>query len=53
MELREATEDDLDELAERWDDLNVGCEFENEGARRFYREASFEPKQIEYAQPLD
>ena len=53
MELREATEDDLGGLAERCDHLKVGCEFEDEGARRFTREAGCEPKQIEYAQPLD
>jgi ribosomal protein S18 acetylase RimI-like enzyme len=35
------------------DHLKVGCEYDNEGARRFYREAGFEPKQVEYAQPLE
>jgi len=34
------------------DHLKVSCEWENEGARRFYREAGFRPKQVDYAQPL-
>jgi GNAT superfamily N-acetyltransferase len=34
------------------DHLKVACEWENEGARRFYRETEFRPKQVEYAQPL-
>jgi len=35
------------------DHLKVSCEWENDGARRFYRETGFRPKQVEYAQPLD
>ena len=34
------------------DHLKVSCEWENEAARRFYRETDFQPKQVEYAQPL-
>ncbi|WP_277554639.1 GNAT family N-acetyltransferase [Halobaculum limi] len=35
------------------DHLKVSCEWGNEGARRFYRDTGFEPKQVEYAQPLE
>lgn len=35
------------------DHLKVPCEWENDGARRFYRESGFQPKQVVYAQPLD
>ena len=35
------------------DYLTVSCEWENDGARRFYRDAGFEPKQVTYARPLD
>ena len=35
------------------DHLKVGCEWENEGARRFYRDTGFRPRQVEYAQPLE
>ncbi|MFU8870190.1 GNAT family N-acetyltransferase [Natronococcus sp.] len=35
------------------DHLKVSCEWENEGARRFYRDADFQPKQVDYAQPLE
>ena len=35
------------------DHLKVGCEWHNEGARRFYRDAGFRPKQVEYVQPLE
>lgn len=35
------------------DHLTVSCEWENEGARRFYRDAGFRPKQVDYAQPLE
>jgi ribosomal protein S18 acetylase RimI-like enzyme len=35
------------------DHLKVSCEWENDGARRFYREAGFRPKQVDYAQPLE
>nr|WP_241431369.1 GNAT family N-acetyltransferase [Natronococcus amylolyticus] len=35
------------------DHLKVSCEWENEGARRFYRNVDFRPKQVDYAQPLE
>ena len=35
------------------DYITVSCEWENEGARRFYRDAGFEPKQVTYARSLD
>ncbi|WP_121823004.1 GNAT family N-acetyltransferase [Halostella salina] len=35
------------------DHLKVACEWRNDDARRFYREADFRPKQVEYAQPLE
>lgn len=35
------------------DHLKVACEWHNEGARRFYRDAGFRPKQVEYALPLE
>ncbi|MEF8852900.1 MAG: GNAT family N-acetyltransferase [Haloarculaceae archaeon] len=35
------------------DHLKVSCEWANEGARRFYRDAGFRPKQVDYAQPLE
>ncbi|MEZ3164608.1 GNAT family N-acetyltransferase [Halorubrum sp. RMP-47] len=35
------------------DYLTVSCEWENEGARRFYRDAGFEPKQVTYARSLE
>ncbi len=35
------------------DHLKVSCEWRNEGARRFYRNMDFEPKQADYAQPLE
>jgi ribosomal protein S18 acetylase RimI-like enzyme len=47
------------ERVEEWgrergcDRLEVPCEWENDGARRFYREAGFRPKQVVYARPLD
>ncbi|AGB32647.1 GCN5-like N-acetyltransferase [Natrinema pellirubrum DSM 15624] len=34
------------------DHLKVSCEWQNEDARRFYRETDFRPKQIEYVQSL-
>ncbi|TKX82786.1 GNAT family N-acetyltransferase, partial [Halorubrum sp. SS5] len=34
------------------DYLTVSCEWGNDGARRFYRDAGFEPKQVTYARPL-
>ena len=43
------------ELALEWgcDHLKVSCEWQNEGARRFYRNTDFQPKQVDYAQPLE
>lgn len=35
------------------DHLKVSCEWHNEDARRFYRDADFQPKQVDYAQKLD
>ncbi|WP_121744651.1 GNAT family N-acetyltransferase [Natronorubrum halophilum] len=35
------------------DHLKVSCEWGNEDARRFYRDANFQPKQVDYAQPLE
>ncbi|TKX55269.1 GNAT family N-acetyltransferase [Halorubrum sp. SP3] len=35
------------------DYLTVSCEWHNDGARRFYRDAGFEPKQVTYARPLE
>ncbi|UVE49013.1 GNAT family N-acetyltransferase [Haloferax larsenii] len=35
------------------DHLKVSCEWQNEGARRFYRDTGFRPKQVDFAQPLD
>ncbi|GAA0463239.1 GNAT family N-acetyltransferase [Halococcus dombrowskii] len=35
------------------DHLMVSCEWHNEDARRFYRNADFRPKQVDYAQPLE
>lgn len=35
------------------DHLKVSCEWENEDARRFYRDTGFHPKQVDYAQPLE
>ena len=35
------------------DHLKVSCEWQNEGARRFYRNTDFQPKQVDYAQPLE
>ena len=35
------------------DHLKVSCEWQSEGARRFYRNADFQPKQVDYAQPLE
>ena len=34
------------------DHLKVSCEWHNDGARRFYRETGFQPKQVDYAQPI-
>lgn len=35
------------------DHLKVSCEWQNEDARRFYRNTGFRPKQVDYAQPLE
>lgn len=35
------------------DHLEVSCEWDNEGARRFYRDVGLQPKQVDYAQPLE
>lgn len=35
------------------DHLKVSCDWHNEGARRFYRDTGFRPKQVDYAQPLE
>ncbi|MFC6863210.1 GNAT family N-acetyltransferase [Halomicroarcula sp. GCM10025817] len=35
------------------DHLKVSCEWGNEAARRFYRDAGFQPKQVDYAQALE
>jgi ribosomal protein S18 acetylase RimI-like enzyme len=35
------------------DHLKVSCEWGNEAARRFYREAGFRPKQVDFARPLE
>ena len=35
------------------DHLKVSCEWQNEGARRFYRDTNFQPKQVDYVQPLE
>ncbi|MFC7324255.1 GNAT family N-acetyltransferase [Halorubrum rutilum] len=38
---------------EERDYLTVSCEWGNDDARRFYRDAGFEPKQVTYARPLE
>lgn len=35
------------------DYLSVSCEWRNEDARRFYRDAGFRPKQVDYARPIE
>lgn len=35
------------------DHLKVSCEWQNEDARRFYRDTGFRPKQVDYAHPLE
>jgi ribosomal protein S18 acetylase RimI-like enzyme len=35
------------------DHLKVSCEWQNEDARRFYRDTGFQPKQVDFAQPLE
>lgn len=34
------------------DHIKVSCEWQNEGARRFYRNTEFQPKQVDYVQSL-
>lgn len=43
------------ETAESWgaDQVTVSCEWHNDGARRFYEDNGFEPKQVTYAYRLD
>jgi GNAT superfamily N-acetyltransferase len=47
--------DRVNDLAQDWgcDHLKVSCEWHNEGARRFYRDSGFRPKQVDYALPLE
>jgi len=35
------------------DHLKVSCDWHNDDARRFYRDAEFRPKQVDHAQPLE
>ena len=35
------------------DHLKVSCEWDNAGAREFYRDAGFRPKQVDFAQELE
>ena len=35
------------------DHIKVSCEWQNEDARRFYRDTGFRPKQVDFAQPLE
>jgi len=35
------------------DQLKVGCEWHNEGARRLYRSLGFRPKQVQFAQSVE
>ena len=35
------------------DHLKVSCEWQNEAARRFYRDMDFRPKQVDYTQPVE
>jgi len=35
------------------DSITVSCEWHNDGARRFYEDNGFEPKQVTYAQRVD
>ncbi len=35
------------------DHLKVSCEWENEGARRFYRDTGFEEKQVTFVQEIE
>ncbi|WP_415381964.1 GNAT family N-acetyltransferase [Halosimplex sp. TS25] len=43
------------ETAKSWgaDQVTVSCEWHNDGARRFYEDNGFEPKQVTYARRLD
>ncbi|MDB2244661.1 GNAT family N-acetyltransferase [Halorubrum ezzemoulense] len=45
----------VEELAREADRdyLTVSCEWGNDGARRFYRDAGFEPKQVTYARSVE
>ncbi|WP_436900525.1 GNAT family N-acetyltransferase [Halovenus halobia] len=45
----------LKELAQQrdCDHLKLSCEWQNDRARRFYRKLDFQPKQVEYVQPLE
>ncbi|MDZ5810969.1 GNAT family N-acetyltransferase [Halorubrum sp. AD140] len=51
----EAVVERVDRMAreEGCDYLTVSCEWDNDGARRFYRDAGFEPKQVTYTRPLE
>lgn len=42
------------EVARDWgcDHVKVSCEWQNEDARRFYRDAGLRPKQVDFVQPL-
>jgi len=35
------------------DHIKVSCEWHNDGARRFYRDTGFQPKQVDYAQRIE
>lgn len=35
------------------DSVTVSCEWHNDGARRFYQDSGFRPKQVTYAQRVD
>lgn len=35
------------------DHLKVSCEWNNDGARRFYRDSDFRPKQVDYVRPIE
>ena len=50
-----AVVDRVTEMAreENRDYVTVSCEWGNDGARRFYRDAGFEPKQVTYARSLE
>ncbi|MGQ3327744.1 MULTISPECIES: hypothetical protein [Halorubrum] len=50
---RTAVVERVEELAREADrdSLTASCEWRNDGARRFYRGAGFEPKPVTYARP--